>query len=319
MRFETADMVPPIERNRMRVNPQASSSGSNHAYVLVTAAHNEEAYIEGLIQSIVRQTLKPKQWVIVSDASTDRTDEIVQRYAAEHPFIRLHRNDGGHRHNFAAKDFALQAGYDCLKETPFDFIGILDADISLEPDYFASLLRAFDDDPSLGLTGGFIYEKSGGEFTSRGGNRTWSVAGATQIFRRECYEGIGGYTPLKYGGSDWCAEVSARMKGWTVRAIPELKVFHHRPTGTARNLPRYLFHLGRMDYSIGCHPLFEVVKCLGRLGGRPFVLGAFARLAGFFWSYLIRANRTVSAEFISFLRKEQRQRLLPAFITHRSA
>lgn len=288
----------------------ASVDQAGQNYVLITAAHNEEARIANVIMSVVDQTARPLKWIIVSDASTDKTDEIVRMYVAKYSFIELYRLEAGHHYSFAAQANALRAGYDRLRDLPFEFVGTLDADITLDPHYYERLLSALEQDPKLGLTGGFIYERDKtGEFANRGGNRPWSVAGGTQFFRRECYEAIGGILPLRYGGHDWCAEVSARMRGWEVRAIPDLKVYHHRPTGTARNLLRHLFHQGRMDFSLGCLPLFEIFKCLGRWRGRPFVIGALARLAGFFWSYCRRADRAVSSDFVDFLRSEQRRRL----------
>lgn len=289
----------------------------NEAYVLITAAHNEETYIENTIRSVLAQSVRPLRWTIVSDASTDRTDEIVKMYASENAFIELVRLDGSHRNNFAAKVQAIRTGYEYLGNLQYGFIGILDADISLQPFYYRELLDEFSEDPRLGLTGGFIYEDRGGVFRGRRSNRTWSVAGAVQLFRRECYEAIGGICPLRYGGEDWCAEVSARMKGWTVRASRELKAFHHRATGTADNLLYHWFRQGKMDFSLGCLPTFEVVKCVVRLAEKPIVFGALARLAGFAWSYCVRADRPVPEEFVQFLRNEQKRRLSPIFSRHR--
>ena len=56
----------------------------NPSYVLMTAAYNEEAFIEKTITSVLEQTLLPKKWVIVSDNSTDGTDAIIDRYAKQH-------------------------------------------------------------------------------------------------------------------------------------------------------------------------------------------------------------------------------------------
>jgi len=53
-------------------------------YALVTPARNEEALIEQTILSVVAQTIRPVRWVIVSDGSTDGTDEIVKRHARHH-------------------------------------------------------------------------------------------------------------------------------------------------------------------------------------------------------------------------------------------
>src|ERR1700739_3547026 len=53
-------------------------------YVLITPARNEEAFLENTILSVVAQTTTPLKWVIVSDGSTDRTDDIVKSYVRQH-------------------------------------------------------------------------------------------------------------------------------------------------------------------------------------------------------------------------------------------
>jgi len=128
--------------------------------------------------------------------------------------------------------------------------------------------------------------------------------------RRECYESMGGYAVLEYGGEDWHAQTSLRMMGWSVEALPELKVLHHRGTGKGSNLMRHRFRQGRMDYAFGSVGLFEIVKCLRLLPDEPFLIGAIARLLGFFWSWVCREERPVSGKFIAFLRREQNERLL---------
>ena len=283
------------------------------AYMLVTAAHNEEAFIENTIKAVMSQTLLPKRWVIVSDGSVDQTDEIVGAYAERCPFIELVRIGKNHARSFASKVYALNAGLERLKDSDCEFIGNLDADVSFEESYFANLLGEFERDPGLGLAGGFIYEKRRGRFSARANNSIRSVAGAVQLFRRECYESVGGILPLKYGGEDWCAEVMARMKGWRVKAIPELRVFHHKPTGAGAGVLRYWYHQGFMDYSLGSHPLFVIVKCLRRLRAKPYVGGALARLTGFAWAYYRKEERPVPREFVEYLRREQKGRLLGPF------
>ncbi len=140
-----------------------------------------------------------------------------------------------------------------------------------------------------------------------------SVPHAAQLVRRLCYRDIGGYAVLKYGGEDWYAQQCAKMKGWQAEAIPALKVFHQRHTGAAGSLLRHRFRLGRLDYSFGSDPVFEVFKCARHFRETPFLLGSAARLAGFFWSSARREARPVPREFIDFLRKEQRSKLLGSF------
>jgi glycosyltransferase involved in cell wall biosynthesis len=288
------------------------------AYVLATAAYNEEAYLERLIGSVVSQTVRPKKWIIVSDGSTDGTDEIAQRYANQYSFIQVLRITEEHPRNFAAQVNAINAGFAQLKGMDYAYIGNLDADVSFEPSYFAALLDTFEKNPDLGVAGGSICEEHGAEFSARRGNRVRSVPLAVQLFRRECYEAFGGYVPLKYGGPDWYAEIVARMKGWRVESLPELRAFHHRPTGTADRLLRYVFSQGCLDYSVGSYPLFEILKCIRRLPERPLITGAVVRLAAFAWSYCRREKRQVPQEIVDFLRSEQRERLKAAVLGRRT-
>lgn len=284
----------------------------SRVYVLLTAAYNEEENIGKTIESVLSQTLLPKLWVIVSDGSTDGTDEIVRRYAEKNGCIRFLRRSRTPGHNFGAKVRALQGGTELLAGVEYDYIGNVDADLTIESSYFESLIARFSSNPTLGIAGGFVFEEYGGVFRSRCSNRVYSVAHAGQLVRRECYEAIGGYAVLEYGGEDWHAQTSARMKGWQAQAFPELPIYHHRHTGEGDVLIRHRFRQGRMDHSFGSDPLFEVFKCLERLPERPFVIGGLARLLGFAWSYVQQETRPVSPEFVAYLRKEQREKLFSA-------
>lgn len=281
------------------------------SYVLVTAAYNEGTLIESTIQSIVAQDLRPAKWVIVSDGSTDDTDTIVRRYETEYDFIKLHRLTEDHPRNFAAQAIAINAGFAQVNGMDCEFIGNLDADITMEPSYFARLLEKFQDDPKLGVAGGFLYERGpDGVFRCRPRTSATSVAHAVQLFRRACFQDIGAaYLPLPYGGPDTYAEISARMKGWHVTSFPDLKVSHHRQTGSAGGLLRGCLRQGRMDYSLGTLPLFELLKVLRRADCAPLVIGAIARLAGFLHCYCCGERPSVPEDFIVFLRREQAVRI----------
>jgi glycosyltransferase involved in cell wall biosynthesis len=278
-------------------------------YVIVTAAYNERQYIERVIQSVIQQSLPPVRWVIVSDGSTDETDAIVADYAARHPFIQLCRITEEHPRNFAAQVLAIQKGIEQLQGLLYDFVGNLDADVSFGPDYFERLLQKFVGDPHLGLAGGCICEPARGGFAPRSTNQPNSVAHAVQLFRRECFEGIGGYVALPYGGPDWHAEVRCRMSGWRAQTFSDIEVHHHRPTGGADGQLRGWYRQGLMDFSLGSHPVFEAAKLARRLRSRPYVLGALARLSGFLWAWCRGHKPAVSKDFVAYLRREQIGRL----------
>jgi glycosyltransferase involved in cell wall biosynthesis len=280
----------------------------NAAYVIVTAAHNEGRFLAWTIESIIAQTARPAKWVIVSDGSTDDTDAIVQEYCAKVPYLLFLRVDSDAAPGVLRKVNALWTAYRALEDVEYGFIANLDGDVVLSERYYEHLLGEFERDATLGVSGGLIHEEQGGVFRPRKSNRNRSVAHAAQVVRRECFEAIGGYAAMKHGGEDWHAEISARMKGWKVAAFEE-EVRHLRPTGMADGRWCRCFREGRMDYSVGSHPAFEIVKCTTRLTEAPIGIGSAARLAGFLWSYLIREPRLVSGEMAAFLRHEQRERL----------
>jgi hypothetical protein len=190
----------------------------------------------------------------------------------------------------------------------FEFVGNLDADLSFEATYFERLLKKFLADPKLGIGGGWILEELDGAYQPRRFNsRVW-VPHAVQLLRRSCYEAVGDYVPLPYGGEDTWAVVSARMRGWKAESFPDLPVRHYRRTASAGGLLRNCFRVGLMDHSLGYHPAYEVMKCARRVPERPYLVGAAIALAGFAAGYLRRSRRAVSTEFVKFIRHEQMQR-----------
>jgi len=278
------------------------------AYVLITPARNEEDFLEQTIRSVISQSVLPRRWVIVSDGSTDGTDAIVQRYLADHPWIRLLRMPERTERHFAGKVGAFKAGFDTMADVEYDIIGNLDADVSFEPDYVEFLLTKFSENSKLGVAGTNRWEGSlvfDYRFSS-----IEDVAGACQLFRHECYDDIGGYKPVKGGGIDSLAVYTARMKGWETRTFTDKFLIHHRPQGTASSR-RWMvnFHDGRRDYMLGGHPLWEVFRAVYRMRRRPYIVGGVLLFAGYIWSMIKRIDRPASEELIRFRRKEQMGRL----------
>lgn len=289
----------------------------NLRYVLVTPARNEEAFIEDTIRSVVAQTARPERWVIVSDGSTDRTDQTVKSYASQHDWIEFVRMPEHRDRQFAAKANCFNAGYDRLKLMNFDLVGNLDADITLEPDFYQFLLSKFAELPGLGVAGTPFVEDAAqpSKHTyAHGAANLEHVSGACQIFRRECFEAVGGYVPIKGGAIDWIAVTTARMKGWQTRTFLEKACFHHRKIGTGNHSPLVArFHYGRKAYYVGGHPVWESLRGLSQLKERPLVLGGLYFLAGYWWACVTRMHRPVSPELMTFHRREQMTRLKRLF------
>ncbi len=287
-------------------------------YVVITPARNEAKYIELTIKSLLAQTVLPRKWIIVNDGSTDGTDKIIQNYIKSHPWIELLSMPPRKERHFAGKVHAFNAGYAQVKGVPHDVMVSLDGDISFEADYFAFLLQQLCSDPTLGLIGTPFKEESSETYDYRF-TSIEHVSGACQMFRRECFEDIGGYVPAK-NGIDHIAVVTARMKGWKTRTFPERFCFHHRAMGTAqRGTLSAKFRIGINDYGIGNHLLWEMFRGAYQATRKPYVLGGLAIVSGYMWATLRRAKRPVSSDVVHFCRNEQMRRLRQLLIRKRTS
>jgi glycosyltransferase involved in cell wall biosynthesis len=277
-------------------------------YVLITPARNEAEFIDLTLKSMVAQTVPPLKWVIVSDGSTDGTDEIVRRYMADNPWIELVRMPERQERHFAGKAHAFNAGYERVKNLDFEIVGNLDADVSFEPDHFEFLIRTMEENPQLGLAGA-PFREGLYKYDYRFQNIE-NVWGGCQLFRRECFESIGGYVPLKGGCIDHVAVLSVRMKGWQTRTFTEKICLHHRQMGTAlQGGLKAKFKFGTKDYIVGNHPLWELFRTFYQMTQRPFVIGGLALGWGYVWSLMRGVEIPVSPELVAFARREQMQRL----------
>jgi biofilm PGA synthesis N-glycosyltransferase PgaC len=285
-------------------------------YVLITPARNEERFIRRTLDSVVAQTLLPERWVIVDDGSTDQTSKIVESYAKRYPWIELVSRAENPDRNFASKAHAVALGFKQVERLHFGVVGNLDADVSFEPDYMAFLMRKFSEDLHLGLTGTPFTQDGNYDSTKDSFEGENYVAGPCQLFRRECFQEIGGYVPNRAGGVDWIAAMTARMKGWKVRAFPQKRFHHYRTLGTAgRGALSALFAYGQKDYYLGGSPVWELFRVAYRITKKPVLLGGLALLSGYVWAALRRTQRAVTPELMRFHRREQMKKLRAIFHT----
>ena len=314
-----------VRRAQGRWRPTTMTAGGSRrtagdmktSYILISPVHNEEAHLDALIDSVVNQTVLPRKWVLVNDASTDDTARIIAQHEAKHEFIKLlHLPRDGEEAYYSRKTVVFLAGYEHIRDRcDYDFIGNLDADIILPPTYYEGILNEFDRNPHLGIAGGtYVY---GSE------NRRekvlfdeLSVPGSAQVSRRECYEQVGGYIPLRYGGEDTLTQITARMHGWQTKAFPAHAVLQQRAVGTAEtgSVLRARFRQGLSDYGVATHPLFMLAKLLRRaFREKPYVSGSFARFFGYTYGCLLGEQRKLSRDVMTFVRREQLRRLTSCF------
>jgi biofilm PGA synthesis N-glycosyltransferase PgaC len=277
-------------------------------YVIITPARDEAAHLRGTIDSVANQTIRPAEWIIVDDGSEDATGQIIDEYAVKYPWIRAcHRPNRGFRKSGGGVMEAFNDGYRLLTVKDYDFIVKLDGDLLFEAAYFEKCFEHFANEPSLGVGGGVIcYLENGRKSFEH--NPVFHVRGATKIYRRECWDAIGGFWPAP--GWDTMDEVKASMLGWTTRSFPDLHLVHRRHTGAADGMWGNLIKNGRANYICGYHPLFMLSKCFVRLVQKPYVVGSAALMYGFVTGYTHGIPQVDDVRTIRYLRQQQIAKLL---------
>jgi poly-beta-1,6-N-acetyl-D-glucosamine synthase len=276
-------------------------------YVVITPVRDEEEFVGATIECMARQSVPPVEWVIVNDGSTDRTGEIIDQYACQYPWIRAcHRENRGFRKAGGGVVEAFNDGYRSLRYQDWEFIAKFDGDLSFDSQYFERCFDYFQREPKLGLGGGAIYHVVNGEDQLEVCPK-FHVRGATKIYRRACWEGIGGFWPAP--GWDTFDEVKANRLGWTTRTFDDLRLTHHRMTGTAEGVWAGLVKNGRANYVCGYHPLFMLGKCAQRVFRRPYIMGSAALFYGFITGYAKGIPQVDDPQTISYLRHQQLMRM----------
>ncbi|MGE5206070.1 MAG: glycosyltransferase family 2 protein [Chlamydiota bacterium] len=273
-------------------------------YVVITPARDEAAWMDCTIESMVAQTWRPAEWIIVDDGSGDGTGAIIREYARRHPWIRgLQRQDRGRRLPGTGVVEAFYEGYNSLQSSAWELLVKLDADLSFAPDFFQKSLAHFQAQPRLGIGGACLYQPTSGSLQPEAGPR-FHVRGATKIYRRQCWEAIKGI--MVAPGWDVVDEIRASMLGWMTESFPDVGAVHHRPTGGAGRW-RDMIKRGQGCYIAGYHPLYVVARCLRHLGSKPYLLGSLGMGVGFVGGYL--SGKPRDPALVRYVHEQQWRRL----------
>jgi glycosyltransferase involved in cell wall biosynthesis len=199
-------------------------------YAIIIPAHNEEAFLTDTLESVSKQTLPASRVVVVNDHSTDGTEAIIDAFAAKNKAFKKVNKSSSELHLPGSKVInAFNAGLQEVRWN-FDFIVKLDADVILPVHYFERIAEIFSQNPTTGIAGGFIYEKSAeGEWLLNHPMDKDHVRGAIKAYTRDCFRAIGGLRNAM--GWDTIDELLARYHGFDLYTEPSLHVMHQRPIG----------------------------------------------------------------------------------------
>jgi glycosyltransferase involved in cell wall biosynthesis len=279
----------------------------NPKYAIVTPVKDEEEFLPKTIASVIKQTLKPRIWILIDDHSSDRTSEIIEEFSKKYQWIIGRQNELIDKNRKPGGEALIHQGIRQLDLLSYDFFVRMDADISFENTYFEKIFYEFKKNPELGIASGVCYVPENKKLVEEKHPR-FHTRGPLKIYRMECFFDIGGLESCL--GWDTVDEIKANMRGWVTRSFPELKVIHYRKTQTASGALNGMKNLGKASYFLGYHPIFLLIRAIRQMALPPYVIGGIHMIIGFTNGYVKRQTQIQDPEFIKFLRKQQLNKLL---------
>ena len=282
---------------------------------VISPVRNEAELVHFTLDSMVAQTVRPEEWLFVDDGSTDGTRSIIESYASAHPWIRIvSLEDRGYRQLGSGVIAAFDFGREHLQSVDYKYIAKLDGDMSFPPRYLELMLKRLEEEPLLAAVSGKVFRPQHGHLVNEY-IRDEMVAGQFKLYRRDAFEGIGGFTrTILWDGIDIHR---CRMRGYKTLSFydPEARLIHHRLMGSSdQNVLKGRMRLGRGTWFMGYHPIYAVASGLFRMREKPYVIGGLIIVGSYFYAALRREPRFDDPEFIVELQRWQLERLrrLPA-------
>lgn len=283
----------------------------NSKYILITSAYNEAENIGKCIQSVLKQTVLPLEWIIIDNGSTDTTSDIIEQYKAGFPFITLLFKQ---KENFAVSGYHaiinFYFGLSNIKSISYDYIGNLDADIVIDRnDYYEYQINQMQSDNKIGITTGMTY------YYDEHGNKnlvwhnSWHTTGALKFYRKECLESLGTMTPdFGWDGAD---EMKAMSRGWKTITYYQLLVNH---LGKIKDLNRkksteYHFNRGFSIFRRGYPIWYLIIKAFQTLIRNSFA-SSQSLIRGYWRGWLLKEPKILDNSEVKFLRRFQFSRLI---------
>ncbi len=279
-------------------------------YLIISSVLNEEKYLETTIKSVVNQTVRPSEYIIINDGSTDSTPDIISKYTSQHSWIKsIDRKGNGKPNPGVGEISAFYVGLEHTAIKDWDFIVKLDGDLGFEENYFETILNRFESNPKLGIATGctWTYQAKSGKMIM---DRMPSdhTRGAIKMYRKETWDAIGGMPVVL--GWDTIDELKAQTLGWETRSYKDLQIMHYKPIGFCqKNLLKRETLAGERLHYLGYHPMFVLFLSCYKMLKKPFLVGGFLNIWGYVHAIITRGEQIKDKLVIKHLRKKQIERL----------
>jgi len=226
---------------------------------VILPCRNEEKNIKKTLNHLQNQTIKPNEIVIVDDASTDKTFEILQEFAAKNPCQIKKREKNDERYISIVNSLKIASS---LLKKDFDYLLVLDGDTLLEEKYIEKLLKKFGLNSNLGIAGGSLKSPNESDM-----NPFWkydfNIFGSNRIYSKKCWYDINKGKTMKAETVTWDTEhaMLAEGMGYLIKRFDEISSESIR--STSNKLPSFM--RGVVFYQFGYGFLFTFISALIKL------------------------------------------------------
>lgn len=271
-------------------------------FIIIIPAKNEEDNIQRTLESIITQKKKPELCLVVDDASTDSTAQIVNKIGRQYPFIECHTKNGEDQSyklgGKIVKSFLWGKELIDQRNIVYDFIIKMDADIQFDPDFLENIEKRLKNNKP-GIASGTPYQIIG-EKKRYITSPIWHTNGDFKIYNKKCLNEMNGLTPNL--GWDCADNIAAMENGWKTIAYRDLFYKQQRPIG------KYSILEGRIRQGRGAYVLryslgYIWLKLMHDMLKKPFIIGAIYQLYGYLSCYYHKEKRTVTKSQARILRK----------------
>jgi glycosyltransferase involved in cell wall biosynthesis len=282
---------------------------TNKNYLMVSPCKNEEDNLPYLIESVVNQTHLPEMWFIFNDGSTDGSNTILEELESEYDWVYVHWGSEGKRdlsfHYSKIVDYSLKKALSLCedKNISINYLGLIDSDMVLSPDFFEKIIERFDANPEIGIASGSVIYDFNNPATLEKGRNDLPIGGL-RVWRKECFIENGGL-PITYS-ADAVSNVIATLQGWGTVKYDDIVGKQSRKTSSAEGLWKGYGVQGKSDYYRDYHPIYVMFKFIKNLFRYPFY-PAFGYMKGYLQSVIGKVDKIQMPEVRTYYRNKHKE------------